>query len=167
VLEELEQRAVPAVLTGRHAINSMFTGNLTNVQSLLGSLGSGSGQVGADLTIGSGIFKGATVSFAGSLSPHLPSLTLFDASGTLTITTKHGSVNTTGNMGSVDITNLSTMHSGTFNDSGTISGGTGQFKGVSGNFTISGTFDAISQSATGTITGTIMGGKAHHGKHHK
>jgi hypothetical protein len=159
-LEELEQRAVPAGLTGKHAFVDAFTGMLTSVNFLQGGLPSGNGQVTANLTLGKGFFKGATVSFSGGVTSE-PSINVFDVAGTLTIKTKHGLVNTASNAGSVDITNLKSTGSGTFMDTGTISGGTGQYKGVTGNFTINGTFSALTESATGTLTGTISGHRKH------
>jgi hypothetical protein len=172
-LEELEQRAVPAALTGRHPFSAGFTGQLLGVQSLLGSISSGSGQVTADLTFTtvkpkslSSFFKGATVSFSGGLTPE--SLTSYSAHGNLTINAPAGMIATTNNMGNVTITSLSLTGGGTFSDTGsfTSTGSTGKFRNVSGTFTINGTFTIADQSATGTITGVIIGGKTPKGHHH-
>jgi hypothetical protein len=86
-----------------------------------------------------------------------PSINPVDFTGVLTITTRRGSVTMQGS-GNVD------MQAGTFIDTGTILGGTGRFRGVSGRFTSQGSFNVQTNSLNGTITGIIFG--AHH-RHHR
>jgi len=153
--EELEQRAVPAVLgghlTGHHAINTTFSGTFTPPATVQG-------------TIGSSLLRGTV-----SLNGHITSLPGFDPvtfAGTLTIHTKQGNV-FTDNTGSVSsLHGIPTIPTGTFTDNAVITGGTGKFKGVTGQLTITGNYNALTSSANGTITGTINGASGHHHHHH-
>src|SRR5579884_1061199 len=130
-LEQLEQRAVLSTFTGHRTITAPLSGTLDAVNVLQGGAGGGSGTVTADLTIGSGVLKGATIMFSGQVTS-MPSPLVFDVTGTLTLTSKLGSVNTTGNVGQVDASNVKTTGMGTFKDAGNISGVTKTFKGVTG-----------------------------------
>ena len=163
-VEQLEHRAVPAVvgghLVGHNVINTTFMAQLTGVNFLTGTPTNGSGQITIQGSIGSGLLKG-TVSFSGGIVPSMSS-TVIDFAGTLNITTKHGTVFTT-DTGFVDISNPSAPM---FTDKGTITGGTKEFKGVTGSFTATGTVNIIGQSVSGPLTGTINGASPHH-KHHK
>jgi hypothetical protein len=164
-LEELEQRAVPALLTGTHPINLSFTGQLVAVNVLQGGSTGGSGQVTANLTLKGALLNGATLSFSGQVTGH-PTPTVFDVAGTLTVKSRLGMVDTTNNTGTVDITNVKTTGMGTFTDTGTISGGTRFFRAAGGSFSMNGTFSALTESASGTITGVIFGSHGHHGHGH-
>ena len=146
--EQLEQRAVPAVvtlhLTGTHALDTMVTGMFVPPDSATFSVASG-------LLKGTARLAGGTVSQSGSL------ITFTNA--TLMLTTKHGTVFTVNN-GSADESAL------TFSDSGTIIGGTKEFKGATGSFTVKGNF-VPPNTVNATLTGTISGPAKHHGHHHK
>ena len=145
--EELEQRAVPAVLKphldGRNLLNTTVSGQLYP---------SGTVQFGVagGLLKGSAMFMSGLISQTGSLCGY--------SNAILLITTNHGTA-TTVNTGTAD------MSAGTFFESGTIIGGTGAFHGMSGSFTINGTF-TWPNMITGTLTGAIAGPGMHHGHHH-
>jgi hypothetical protein len=158
-VEQLERREVPAVmpLMGAHAINTTITAKIVSAPFVSISGLSGSGTVVIDGSIGSGLLQGAA-KVNGMVTSQMGSV--FNFAGTLTITTKHGSVDTT-DTGSVDIKAL------TFTDNATITGGTGRFRGVTGNLTATGTVNIIAESISGTLTGTLMGtSHQHHHPHH-
>jgi hypothetical protein len=158
-VEQLEQRAVPTVmgLTGTHFFNESITAMVVSAPFFSISGLSGSGVLDITGSIGPGLLQG-TATVNGMVTGHTGNV--FDFAGSLSITTKHGTVNTT-DTGSVDIKAL------TFTDNGTILGGTGKFKGTTGMFTVNGTVNIIAQSISGTITGTITGPlHAHHHPHH-
>jgi hypothetical protein len=145
-VEELGARIVPAgvhPLTGTHAFSASLTAQFTQPATVTGSLG--------------GSLLQGTFSLVGIRSTP-PGVNPIDFSGTLTITTRHGSVTTQG-AGDVDV------KAGTFTDSGTITGGTGRFRGVSGTFTSQGAFDVLTGNLNGSFAGTIVGRGAHHTHH--
>jgi hypothetical protein len=142
-VEELGPRVVPAgvpPLTGTHAFSATLTAQFTPPATVTGSLG--------------GSLLQGTISLVGVRSTP-PGINPIDFTGTLTITTRHGSVTAQG-AGDVDV------KAGTFTDTGTITGGTGRFRGVSGTFTSQGAFDVLTGSVNGTFAGTISGRGAHH-----
>jgi hypothetical protein len=147
-VEELGSRVVPAAvlpLTGRHAFSSMLTAQFTPPVSVMGNLG--------------GSLLHGSFSLLGVRST-APGVNPIDFSGTLTVMTNHGKVTMQGT-GMVDV------KAGTFTDTGTITGGTGKFKGVSGNFTSQGSFNVLTGSLNGSLAGTIFGRGAHkHPGHH-
>jgi hypothetical protein len=157
-VEQLEQRAVPVVmpLMGTHSVNTTITAQIVSAPFVSISGLSGSGTLVIKGTIGSGLLQG-TATVNGMVTGHMGSV--FDFSGTLTITTKHGSVDTT-DTGSVDIKAL------TFTDNATITGGTGRFRGTTGNLTANGTVNIIAESISGTLTGSITGAVHHHHRRH-
>jgi hypothetical protein len=163
-VEQLEDRAVPAIvgghLIGHNAINTTFTVTVTGVNFLTGNLGGGSGQVSFQGSLGNkGVLQKGKLSFSGMITGVDNVHHTVSFAGTLNITTKNGTVFTV-DTGSVDTSAL------TFQDTGTILGGTRAFKGATGNFTANGAVNVISQSASGNILGTIIGGSLHHKKHH-
>jgi hypothetical protein len=142
-VEELGARLVPAgvaPLTGTHAFSTTLTAQFTPPATVSGSLTGG-------------LLQGS-LSLVGIRSTP-PGGNPIEFSGPLTITTKHGTVTMEGS-GDVDV------RAGTFSDSGTITGGTGRFRGVSGTFTSQGTFNIAAGSLNGSFTGTISGRGAHH-----
>jgi hypothetical protein len=145
-VEELGARivltAVPP-LTGIHAFSSMLTAQFTPPATVLGNL--------------TGNLLQGTLSLVGMRSTP-PGGNPIDFSGALTIITRHGSVTAQGT-GSVDV------RAGTFTDTGTITGGTGRFRGASGTFTSQGAFNIAAGSLSGSFTGTILGRGAHHASH--
>jgi hypothetical protein len=147
-VEELGSRTVPAVimpLTGKHAFSTILTAQFTPPATVTGSLGGS-------------LLKGSLTLVGVRSTP--PGVNPIDFSGTLTIMTRHGNVTMEGT-GMVDVM------AGTFTDTGTITGGTRKFKGVSGSFTSQGSFDVLTGSLNGTFMGTIFGHRAHkHQGHH-
>jgi hypothetical protein len=147
-VEELGARLVPtgvAPLTGTHAFGTTLTAQFTPPATVSGSLTGG-------------LLQGS-LSLVGIRSTP-PGGNPIDFSGPLTITTRHGTVTLQGS-GNVDV------RAGTFTDSGTITGGTGRFRGASGSFTSQGTFNIAAGSLNGSFTGTISGRGAHHHTHHR
>ena len=145
-VEELGARVVPAgvaPLTGTHAFSATLTAQFTPPATVTGSL--------------TGSLLQGNFSLVGMRSTP-PGGNPIDFSGPLTIVTKHGSVTAQGT-GNVDV------KAGTFTDTGTITGGTGRFRGVSGTFTSQGSFNVAAASLNGTFTGTISGRGAHHAFH--
>jgi hypothetical protein len=141
-VEELGARVVPAgvlPLTGTHAFSSMLTAQFTPPATVTGSL--------------AGNLLQGTLSLAGVRSTP-PGGNPIDFTGALTITTRHGTVTAQG-AGFVDV------KAGTFTDTGTITGGTGRFRGASGTFTSQGSFNVLAGSLSGSFTGTISGRGAH------
>jgi hypothetical protein len=144
-VEELGSRIVPAAagpLTGTHAFSATLMAQFTPPATVTGNL--------------AGSLLQGTISLVGMRTTP-PGVSPIDFTGALTITTRHGSVTMQGT-GNVDV------KAGTFSDTGTIIGGTGRFRGVSGNFTSQGSFNLLTDTLNGTFTGTISG--AHH-KHHQ
>jgi hypothetical protein len=142
-VEELGARIVPAgvpPLTGTHAFSATLTAQFTPPATVTGSL--------------AGSLLQGSFSLVGMRSTP-PGVNPIDFTGPLTITTRHGSVTTQG-AGNVDV------KAGTFTDTGTITGGTGRFRGVSGSFTSQGTFNLLTGGLNGTFAGTIFGRGAHH-----
>ena len=148
-VEELEQRAVPAGLTGHHAIHTTLTAMFTPPATING-------------TFGSGLLRG-TVSLSGTIVGVGPPTAT--AIGILTIHTKQGSVTTQDTLSVPTMSNGTIPPTGTFMDIAVITGGTGKFKGVTGNLTLNGTYSVPTLSASATVTGTISGPSHHH--HHK
>jgi hypothetical protein len=145
-VEELGARIVPAHvlhLTGTHAFSSALTAHFTPPATVTGSL--------------AGNLLQGSLSLVGVRSTP-PGGNPIDFTGALTITTKQGSVTMQGT-GDVDV------KAGTFTDAGTITGGTGRFRGVSGTFTSQGSFDVLAGILNGSFTGTISGRGAHHASH--
>jgi hypothetical protein len=144
-VEELEQRAVPAVffanghLVGCHPIHETVAAQLN-------------GPVNAAGNIPSGLLKG-TVSLAHETTSQ--SFLTYNFGGTLVIQTKLGNINLQ-NSGSFNIL------SGKVSGSGRIAGGTGAFKGATGTVILQGTGDALSKTINATLTGMICGPGAHH-----
>jgi hypothetical protein len=132
--EELEQRAVPAMLlSGCLAVNETFTARLH-------------GLTGATGTIPGGPLHGKAV-----LRDHVVAhgIDAFREAGTITIKSGKSSVTIRDSL-----TVLVPSHlSGT----GTITGGTGRFKGATGSLDIQGTLNPASHQATVTLTGMICG----------
>jgi hypothetical protein len=144
--EELGARIVPAAvppLTGAHAFNAALTAQFTQPANVNGNL--------------AGSLLQGTLALAGSRTT-LPGINPIDFNGPLTITTRHGTVTLQGS-GNVDV------KAGTFTDIGTITGGTGRFRGASGTFTSQGSFNVAAGSLSGSFTGTIFGRGAHHPHH--
>jgi hypothetical protein len=149
--EELEQRAVPAALLhGTHAINTRLTGAFTPPATI-------------NATIGSSIIAG-TVSGSGRITS-LPGADPTTAAGTLNIHTKNGNIFTQDTI-SAPSPGGQVPPVGTFTGTVHITGGTGRFKGVTGDLTLSnGQYNALLATASANVTGTITGGSAHHGHH--
>jgi hypothetical protein len=142
-IEELGLRAVPAVLlpvAGMHAFRTMLTAQFTPPATVTGSLSDGLLQGSLSLT---------------GIRSTPPGINPIEFSGPLTVMTPHGTVSMQG-AGMVDV------QAGTFTDTGTITGGTGKFRGASGTFTSQGSFDVLTGRLNGSFLGTLVGRQAHH-----
>jgi hypothetical protein len=140
-VEELEQRAVPAAhLVGCHALNETVEAQFNGSASAVGNIPSGllRGKVSLSDTVVFSDFVSTTIT------------------GTLTITTKQGKVTIQDRGTLLGLT-------GAFTDSGTITGGTGRFKGVTGTIFVQGTVNLMSRTVSATLTGMICGPAAHGG----
>jgi hypothetical protein len=146
-VEELEQRAVPAPffvnghLVGCHAIQETITTGLKGPTSASGNIPSG-------LLHGKVALSNVTTN---------QSFLTENFSGTVTITTSRGTL-TIPASGDVNLL------TGAVNGSGTVSGGTGAFRGATGNVTLTGTADLLSQTVHGVLTGMLCGQGAHHAR---
>jgi hypothetical protein len=145
-VEELGSRIVPAGglhLSGRHAFAAALTAEFTPPVTV-------SGNLAGSLLQGSLSLSGVRLT--------APGVNPIEFLGPLTITTPQGNVTTQG-FGMIDV------RAGTFLESGTITGGTGKFKGATGNFTTLGSFNLVTHALNGVITGTISGHGSHQTPH--
>jgi hypothetical protein len=147
--EQLEQRAVPANLTlhltGTHPLSGTVTGQFVPPAAVTLNISAG-------LLTGSATLTGGQIPQSGSL------ITFTDALGQITV--NHGKFR-----GNVDTVNTWSrdLSAQTFNDNGTIIGGTKGFKGVTGSYTITGS--VVGTEINANLTGTITGPGSTHGRH--
>jgi hypothetical protein len=168
-VEQLEQRDVPAApgLTGTHVLHTTFSAQLFSdlfLPPVVRQKGSDTVEIQGKL--GNGLLKHATVSFNGAVTSQ--SGFAFDFAGTSTfVIPRHGSVSTT-DTGSVD----AVIPGGALTLTGTVTGGTGAFRGVTGSFTANGvwagdgspygTINFFAESFRGTLTGFLSGPPRRH-----
>jgi hypothetical protein len=155
-IEELEQRAVPATLLhGTHSIATHLTASFVPPASFNGTF---AGSIIAGTVSGNGMITS------------LPGADPTTAAGTLKIHTKQGNIFTQDTL-SVPSPGGQLGFSGTFTGTVHIIGGTGRFKGVTGDLVLTnGQYTVNPILGTGTAsadaTGTITGGSAHGHHHH-
>jgi hypothetical protein len=144
-VEQLERRDVPAALfanghlVGCHAVQETVTAQLN-------------GPVNASGNIPNGLLKGKVSLKNETMSRSFLSVNF---GGVLTVITKRGNINLQ-NSGSFNIL------TGKVSGSGTVVGGTGAFRGATGDVTLGGTGDVGTQTIHALLTGTICGPGAHH-----
>jgi hypothetical protein len=138
-VEELERRAVLAAhLTGCHALNETIHAHLGN--RALRAVG----NIQGGLLDGKVTLNDIYTSFTG------PNFT--QVAGTLTIITNQGKVriDNSGSAGELSA-------GGPLRLTGTITGGTGRFKGVTGTVAVQGRFNIALSTVNATLTGMICG----------
>jgi hypothetical protein len=105
----------------------------------------GGGNTTATITHG-GLLNGTTnAHFDVDLTGGPP---VFPIAGTLTLTTKHGTL-------TVNLTGTLDVSTGAFNATGPITGGTGKLAGATGTLSFSGVENLATGAFTETITGTL------------
>jgi hypothetical protein len=147
-IEELEPRAVPALFSGGHLVGCPSVAETVTAQLTGGATASGN--------IPSGLLRGK-VALSNVMMNQSGLTDTFAA--TLTIKTKLGNV-TIQASGSVG------LPAGSLNGTGTVTGGTRAFQGVTGTLALGGTVDLATGSLHGTLTGMVCGSAMHHGHGH-